>query len=76
MQTTDSKRKVAIAIRCVCCKQYKGIHINEEDYKEYRRPYRRPIQDIFPYLSAEEREMLLSKICPDCWNNAFGDEEE
>ena len=38
------------------------------------------VQDAFPYLSAEVREMLISGICPSCWNNMFGggfiDEDE
>lgn len=32
-------------------------------------------QDVFPYLSADEREMLISGICPDCWDEMFGDED-
>ena len=26
-------------------------------------------QDAFPYLSADEREMLISGMCPICWND-------
>lgn len=33
-------------------------------------------QDAFPYLSADEREMLISGICPDCWERTFGSDEE
>ena len=33
-------------------------------------------QDAFPYLSADEREMLISGICPDCWERTFGGYEE
>ena len=29
-------------------------------------------QNAFPYLSADEREMLISGICPDCWERTFG----
>ena len=29
-------------------------------------------QDAFPYLSADEREMLISGICPTCWEKTFG----
>ena len=34
------------------------------------------VQDAFPYLSANERELLISGICPTCWNSMFGDDEE
>lgn len=33
------------------------------------------IQDALPYLSADEREMLISGICPECWAKMFGDGE-
>ena len=31
------------------------------------------VQDAFPYLSADEREMFLSQCCPDCWEIFFPD---
>ena len=38
------------------------------------------IHDILAYLSAAERELLISGTCDDCWNNMFGscgdDEDE
>ena len=33
-------------------------------------------QDAFPYLSADEREMLISGICPDCWDKMFARGED
>lgn len=33
-------------------------------------------QDAFPYLSADEREMLISGICPKCWERTFDEEED
>lgn len=33
-------------------------------------------QNAFPYLSADEREMLISGICPTCWENMFREEED
>ena len=33
-------------------------------------------QNAFPYLSADEREMLISGICPTCWDNMFDGEED
>ena len=33
------------------------------------------IQDVFPELSADQREFLMTGITSDEWNNAFGDEE-
>ena len=30
------------------------------------------IRDIFPDMSADDREMLISNTCGDCWDNFFG----
>lgn len=33
-------------------------------------------QDAFPHLSADEREMLISGICPKCWEKTFEEDKE
>jgi hypothetical protein len=33
------------------------------------------IQDAMPYLNPDERELLISRICPTCWVEMFGEEE-
>lgn len=33
------------------------------------------IQHVFPELSRDDRERLISGTCPKCWNKMFGDEE-
>lgn len=30
------------------------------------------VQDLFPDLSDDEREMLMSGICPPCWDEILG----
>ena len=32
------------------------------------------IQDLLGYLSAGERELLISGTCDNCWKNMFGDD--
>lgn len=78
MQTAETKeRNLDIQIRCVNCGQTKTIFVAEEDWDEYyNSPNRRHIQDIFPYLSAGERELLLSRVCSDCWVSIFGEDED
>ena len=34
------------------------------------------IQDILGYLSAAERELLISGTCDNCWKNMFGSNDE
>lgn len=34
------------------------------------------IQDAFPDLPAEDREFLISGLCPECWNKLFNGIDE
>ncbi len=33
-------------------------------------------QDALPMLSADDREMLISQTCGDCWADMFGEPED
>jgi hypothetical protein len=33
------------------------------------------IQECMDYLTAAERELLISQTCDNCWKNLFGEEE-
>jgi hypothetical protein len=37
---------------------------------------RKLIQDVFPHLSSEEREFLMTGATPEEWDNEFKDEDE
>lgn len=70
-------KNVDLQVRCVICNQIKTVTVLKEDAIEYLNPQREmPIQNIFPYLSPEQRELLISHICPECWNDLFPPEEE
>ena len=34
------------------------------------------VQDAFPYLTASEREMFISRLCGTCWDEIFGGEDD
>lgn len=34
------------------------------------------IQEAFPDLPAEDREFLISGLCPECWNKLFSSTDE
>jgi len=34
------------------------------------------IQNCMPYLTAGERELLISRTCNECWKNMFGDDND
>lgn len=55
---------------CPICGKATFISVKMEDYINWtENDYL--IQDAFPYLSAEERECLITGICPTCWEKMF-----
>ena len=65
---------MVITVRCIECKKLKEINVTIEQYEELKKPksQRRPIQEILPNHTIEEREMLISELCNECFDNMFG----
>jgi ssDNA-binding Zn-finger/Zn-ribbon topoisomerase 1 len=54
---------------CPICGAETEIAVSFTDYLEWMEG--ELVQNAFPYLSAEERESLVSGICPSCWDKMF-----
>ena len=61
--------KVRIETKCPFCGQVYEIEVYELDYICWENGV--PAQEAFPYLSADDRELLISGICPECWARTF-----
>ena len=62
---------------CPFCDGISYVEVNELDYYDWQEG--KLAQDAFPYLSAGDRELLVSGICPLCWDRMFSipdDEDE
>lgn len=59
---------------CDCCGMKKVYHLRPERVLAWRNGM--PIQDALPELSIEDREFLISGLCPDCWDALWEDEED
>ena len=70
----ENLHEVCVITRCPFCGRGHEVEVNESDYWDWDDGVH--VQDAFPYLSAGEREMLVSGICPDCWDKMFGQEED
>lgn len=66
--------KTFVDTRCPMCGMYTIILVNEEDLKRWQCG--ELAQNAFPYLSVEEREMLISGLCPNCWEALYPDPDE
>lgn len=64
------KNPIELHITCRICGKVYIVTVEKEDYEKYKsgEGY---IQDIFPYLSAADRELLISQTCDKCWHEIF-----
>lgn len=65
-----NENKITIKVRCKCCGQETPVYVDLEDLGAWQRG-EKLVQDAFPYLSASKRELLMTRICPDCWDKMF-----
>jgi hypothetical protein len=64
------KNPMTLEVDCRICGKTVNLVIEQEDFKKFKNR-EGAVQNIFPYLSADEREMLISGICSDCWEELF-----
>lgn len=58
------------SIKCNWCPNVVTIGIRDDGgYEAWKNGAM--IQNAMPYLTADEREMLISGTCPQCWEEMF-----
>ena len=66
--------KKPVSVVCSHCLGEYSLLINPEDIIRWQSG--ELIQNCMPYLSASERELLISRTCDNCWKNLFGEDED
>lgn len=66
-----------VMVGCKFCGKVSTLKVNSIDFMMWEQ-FGECIQNAMPYLTADERELLISGTCGDCWHKmfAFYDEEE
>lgn len=64
-----------LVAECVHCGTEYILWVNEQDFLDWTSGVGY-IQDKLPYLSADERELLISGTCGACWTRMFGSIED
>jgi DNA-directed RNA polymerase subunit RPC12/RpoP len=59
---------------CYSCSKPIAVTVKVADYKRFEGG--EFAQDCFSYLSADQREFLISGICGECWDKMFPKEDE
>jgi len=58
-----------LIVKCSMCQKQEVIEVLEEDFRKYKNGWK--VQDAFPYLSLDKRELLISNTCGTCWKKLF-----
>jgi hypothetical protein len=61
-----------IKTKCAFCRTCKDITVPTKQYKAWKAG--KHIQLAMPKLSDDDRELIISGICPKCWNEKFADD--
>ena len=73
------ERNMKLDAHCQHCGRWFILEVNDEDFVEYLCGDLTAL-DAFPYLTGNERELLLSNTCGKCWDemmaDLFDDEDE
>lgn len=71
MEVNELKSSEEIVLSPVCnmCGKTKKLKVNKDDYLRWNSG--ELIQNCFPYLSADQREILISGFCGECFENIF-----
>lgn len=57
-----------------CGKKNQPLNLNVDNWLTYISGAK--IQDAFPDLTAAERETIKTGICPECWEDKFGGDDD
>lgn len=60
---------MTMKIRCVHCGSVKELEVDPVAHKKWMTGTL--IQDAFPQMSADDRELLISKTCKECWDRIW-----
>ena len=60
---------ITLQTTCPCCGSTNNIDVEKKDYENYQNGTF--CQTAFPYLTAGEREMIITGICDKCWKRIF-----
>lgn len=59
---------------CPHCHKLQTLEVDDSQYYDWLAG--KNIQRAFPNLSADQREILMSGICPECWEDIFEEDDE
>jgi len=71
----NNKRDKTFHVPCKLCGLVYSILLNEQDYDDWQ-DHKGHIQNLLSYLTAAERELLISGTCDSCWKKLYPNDDE
>ena len=65
--------KSSYIVVCKLCGNENEVKVKDQDMIDFKGG--KHAQYAFPYLSPDDRELLISQICPTCFDKMFGGDE-
>lgn len=75
MELPDQPRQ-PFQVQCLTCHEIYVFDVGPEDFEKWRTGQIKYVQDAFPYLTPDQREMLISRTCGPCFDRMFPEDEE
>ena len=66
----ENRKDYSITVTCALCGKDETVKVNHEDYEAWKQDTY--AQDAFPYLTPEERDVLITHMCISCQEKIFG----
>ena len=63
-----------VSTDCPQCDKMSLVRVSDEGFRAWRNG--QLIQLAMPELSPSEREMLVTGICPECWEKMWGEDDD
>jgi hypothetical protein len=63
-----------VSLPCIGCGNRQMLILEADKVERYYAGAH--VQDIWPELDADTRELIMTGTCPECWNKFFDDKED
>ena len=66
---------VDVTVNCALCGGINVLTLEVEAWEAYKRGESH-VQALFPDLSVEDRELLCTRTCAECWKKTFPESDQ
>lgn len=67
IEEISKNQNISIEVKCKFCGSIERIVCKLQDYKQWKNR-KAHIQDVMNYLSSNQRELLISGVCGECFD--------